>query len=96
MTVVVSAGSVSSSGAGTLSASASVGDSSASSSAAIQVAQANISLQNLALNPATIAAFQTSTITVAVAGVPATTPVSVNFPSVCASAKKATITPVAR
>jgi hypothetical protein len=95
VTVVVSAGSVSSSGAGTLSASASVGDSSASSSTAIQVAQANIALQNLALNPATIAAFQTSTITVAVAGVPASTPVSVNFSSVCASAKKATITPTA-
>jgi hypothetical protein len=95
VTVVVSAGSVSSSGAGTLSASASVGESSASSSAAIQVAQANIALQNLTLTPATIAAFQTSTITVAVAGVPATTPVSVNFSSVCASAKKATITPTA-
>jgi hypothetical protein len=93
VTVGLVAGGPSAQGAGTLTASANVGtNNTLTGSTAFQVAQSSISLTNLALNPAAIDAFQTSTVTVTVAGVPPTTPVTVNFTSVCASSQRATLT----
>jgi hypothetical protein len=101
VTIGLVAGGPAAQGAGTLNASATgngVGpNNTLTGSTAFQVAQSSISLTNLTLTPSTIDAFQTSTVAVTVAGVPTTTPVTVNFTSVCASATppKATLTPSA-
>lgn len=93
VTIGLVAGGPGAQGAGTLNASASAGaNNTLTGSTAFQVAQSNIALQGLTLTPSTIDAFQTSTVAVTVAGVPPTTPVTVNFTSVCAATQKATLT----
>lgn len=95
VTVALSAGGAESAGAANVTATATVDGADVTASTAFQVAAANVMLQAPTLNPATIDAFQTSTVSVTVTGVAPSTPVTVNFRSTCAEAGLATLTPSA-
>ncbi len=91
VTVSLVALSATAQGAGTVSATATVGQGSATAQTAFSVGTANVSLNNVTLTPATISAFQTSQVSVTVGGVPTSVPVTVSFASPCAAGGLATL-----
>jgi hypothetical protein len=91
VTVSVLAASATAQGAGTVSATATIGQGSVTAQTAFSVGTANVSLTNVTLTPASIGAFQTSQISVSVTGVPTSVPVTVNFASPCAASGLATL-----
>lgn len=89
--VTVSADGVSSQGAGTLQASATVQGATVSGTANFQVGASNFSLRAPTFSANPIDAFQTSTLTVLTNGLPSTVPVVVSFSSSCVAAGRATL-----
>lgn len=89
-TITLTAG-ISSSGASTLTAAAQVGSAAVTSSAGFSVGAASVTLSNMVFGVNPLSAFGTTSVAVTVGGVPATTPITVNFSSVCASSGKATV-----
>lgn len=89
----MSAASISAQGAGTITASASVGTSSVQGTSNYSVSAGVVTLTGFTIANSSIAAYGTTSIsvTVNVDGIPTATPVSVNFSSGCAASGKATL-----
>lgn len=84
--------SLTSAGAGTLTASADVDGEEASKSSGFSVTAASVGLGTLQLGQNPLSAYGTTSVSVAVTGVAATVPVTVNFTSSCAVQGRATLT----
>lgn len=90
-TIQIDAFSLTAAGATTITATASVDGSNVSGSTGFSVSAANAGLANMTLGTSPLSSYATTSVSVTVTGVPANTPVTVNFSSICASAGKATL-----
>lgn len=91
--VQLSPASISSAGAGTITATSTVDATSASGSVNFSVGAANVGLSGLSTTTASLSPYGTTGVTVTITGVPTSLPVTVEFTSICASSGKATLTP---
>lgn len=90
--IQVAAASIASAGAGILSAVASVKSTDVTGSIGFSVGAASVGLSNLQVVGAQpLSPYGTTSVTVSITGVPTTTPVTVNFTSLCVSSGKATL-----
>ena len=89
-TITLTASSLTS-GATTITASAQVGTTPVTASSGFSVGAASVTLSSIVFGVNPLSAFGTTSMAVTVAGVPITTPITVNFASVCASSGKATV-----
>ncbi len=78
-------------GAATITATASVGTTTVSGSKGFTISAVAAGLSSLAAGQNPLSAYGTTSLTVTITGVPTTTPVTVNFSSICAGSGKATL-----
>ena len=90
-TIQIDAASLTAAGATTITALASVDGSNVSGSTGFSVSAANAGLANMTLGTNPLSSYATTSVSVSVTGVPTSTPVTINFSSICASAGRATL-----
>lgn len=90
-TIQVDAASLTAAGATTITASASVEGSIVSGSTGFSVSAANAALASMTVGSNPLSPYATTSVSATVTGVPVTTPVTINFSSICAGTGKATL-----
>jgi hypothetical protein len=90
-TIQIDAASLTAAGATTITATASVDGALVSGSTGFSVSAANASIASMSVGSNPLSPYATTSVSVAVAGVPKTTPVTINFSSICAGTGKATL-----
>lgn len=89
--IQIDAASLTAAGATTITATATLAGAAVSGSTGFSVSAANAGLGSIAVGTNPLSPYATTSVSVAVTGVPATTPVTINFSSICSGAGKATL-----
>jgi len=90
-TIQIDAAGLTAAGATTITATASVDGATVSGSTGFSVSAANAALTNMTVGANPLSPYATTSVSVTVTGVPVSTPVTVNFSSICAGTGKATL-----
>lgn len=90
--IQIDAATLTAAGATTISATASVAGATVTGSTGFSVSAANAGLGTFTLGTNPLSPYATTSVAVTVTGVPTTTPVTINFSSICSGAGKATLT----
>jgi len=90
-TIQIDAASLTAAGATTITATASVEGGLVSGSTGFSVSAANAALASMTVGSNPLSPYATTSVSVTVTGVPVTTPVTINFSSICAGTGKATL-----
>lgn len=88
-TIQIDAASLTAAGATTITATASVEGATVSGSVGFSVSAVNAGLANMTVGTSPLSSYATTSVSVAVTGVPASIPVTINFSSICAGTGKA-------